>query len=993
MLFTDVVGSTAIGDGADPEVLRTLMAGYHRRMREAIERHGGSVVKFIGDGVMAVFGVPRAHEDDALRAVRAALEMQEALAELELPGRIGINTGEVVVHPGDVTGDVVNVAARLEHAAAPGAVLIGEQTFGLVREAVTATAVEPLELKGKSAPVAAWAVSAVGERREGFTRRLDAPLVGREGELRLLTEAYERCRRERRCHLFTILGEAGVGKSRLVGELAAASDGRVLSGQCLSYGEGVTYWPVMEIVRSAAGVAESDDRGEVLGRLGELVAGDDDAGEIARQIACALGLEDAPASTQEIAWAFRRTVEILAAERPVIVVVEDVHWAEPALFDLIDHLTDWSRSASILLIATARPELLELRPGWGGGKTNATTILLEPLAAGACAEMVRTLAAGPRLSAEQAGRIVDAAEGNPLFVEQMLAMVESSGDADLGVPSTTAALLTARLDQLAEDERRVVECGAVEGRVFHRSAVTWLLPDDVGSELADRLRRLIRRELIDPGEAQFRGDEAYRFQHHLIQDAAYQAIPKRERALHHERFAGWLEQVADGRAGDFDSIIAHHLAEAVRYRRELGLDDEGLAARAAEQYRRAADQAALRGDVSAMTALLRRIGDLLPAGHPDAVLATIDVAWWLQGIDDDAAEASAEDALDCAKLTGDPILIDLARLRVAMVSAQGWQIDPREFVGETRKCADAGVAAGEPGIAARALLMEAVAAYEALQRAAMCAEAGQRAAALAVESGDGWLVGVADAVQVSGILRTDGPIDELLARADSIVSRYGRLHRMAYLQNAAFLLAQQGKADLAFAYIDELEASRRELGVEIRNAYHLDWMRAFLWLSAGHPEQAVPLLERALSTMRELDAAGVASTVAGLLGRAYGLTGDPAAAIASAEEARSLTTPGDIVSELFWRGAMARGLAATGRTDEAVPLARELLEIVSDVDVPEYRFYALTDAAEAERAAGNLDEARALLEQALAESERRGATAFVEQATAALAGVDASTVA
>ncbi len=520
------------------------------------------------------------------------------------------------MHPGDVTGDVVNVAARLEHAAAPGAVLIGEQTFGLVREAVTATAVEPLELKGKSAPVAAWAVSAVGERREGFTRRLDAPLVGREGELRLLTEAYERCRRERRCHLFTILGEAGVGKSRLVGELAAASDGRVLSGQCLSYGEGVTYWPVMEIVRSAAGVAESDDRGEVLGRLGELVAGDDDAGEIARQIACALGLEDAPASTQEIAWAFRRTVEILAAERPVIVVVEDVHWAEPALFDLIDHLTDWSRSASILLIATARPELLELRPGWGGGKTNATTILLEPLAAGACAEMVRTLAAGPRLSAEQAGRIVDAAEGNPLFVEQMLAMVESSGDADLGVPSTTAALLTARLDQLAEDERRVVECGAVEGRVFHRSAVTWLLPDDVGSELADRLRRLIRRELIDPGEAQFRGDEAYRFQHHLIQDAAYQAIPKRERALHHERFAGWLEQVADGRAGDFDSIIAHHLAEAVRYRRELGLDDEGLAARAAEQYRRAADQAALRGDVSAMTALLRRIGDLLPADTP-----------------------------------------------------------------------------------------------------------------------------------------------------------------------------------------------------------------------------------------------------------------------------------------------------------------------------------------------------------------------------------------
>ncbi|HET7354328.1 MAG TPA: adenylate/guanylate cyclase domain-containing protein, partial [Gaiellaceae bacterium] len=368
VLFCDVAGSTELGSSTDPEALRAHLARYFERMKEIVERHGGTVEKFIGDAVMAVFGVPVVHEDDALRACRAAIEMRDALPELGIRGRIGVNTGEVVTGTEErlATGDAVNVAARLEQAAEPGDVLVGAETVRLVRGAVELGGERMLELKGKSEPVAAFPLLAASGEAQ---RRFDTPIVGRERERRALDDAWERVRSERACHLFTILGSAGVGKSRLTAEFVGAlADVPILRGRCLSYGEGITYWPLVEAVLQL-GRRPSDSRA-------------------AAAIASLLGETDEPASADEIAWAFRKLLEESA---PVVCVFDDLHWAEPTFLDLIDHVADWSRDAPILLICIARPELLDRRPTWAGGKLNATTVLLEPLTADETDELIERL--------------------------------------------------------------------------------------------------------------------------------------------------------------------------------------------------------------------------------------------------------------------------------------------------------------------------------------------------------------------------------------------------------------------------------------------------------------------------------------------------------------------------------------------------------------------------------------------------------------------------
>ncbi len=455
VLFCDVAGSTELGESTDPEALRALLARYFERMKDIIERHGGSVEKFIGDAVMAVFGVPVVHEDDALRACRAALEMRDALPELGIRGRIGLNTGEVVTGTEErlATGDAVNVAARLEQAAEPGEVLVGPETIRLVHDAVELGEERHLELKGKSEPVAAHPLLAVvGELK----RRSDVPIVGRDRERRALDDAWERVRSERGCHLFTILGAAGVGKSRLTAEFVGSLDDvPVVRGRCLSYGEGITYWPLVEVVLQL-GRRPSDPRA-------------------AEAIASLLGESDAAATADEIAWAFRKLLEEAA---PVVCVFDDLHWAEPTFLDLVDHVADWSRDAPILLVCIARPEFLDRRMTWAGGKLNATTVLLEPLSAEETDELIEGLLGDAPLDDTLRGRIRDAAEGNPLFVEQMLAMVEESPNGDVVVPPTIQALLAARLDQLDAAERGVLERGSVEGKIFHRGGVEALAPDE-----------------------------------------------------------------------------------------------------------------------------------------------------------------------------------------------------------------------------------------------------------------------------------------------------------------------------------------------------------------------------------------------------------------------------------------------------------------------------------------------------------------------------------
>ena len=592
VLFADVTGSTVLGEQLDPESLRRVMARYFDVARAAVERHGGTVEKFIGDAVMAVFGVPTLHEDDALRALRAAAELRDALAalneELErdygvaLQLRTGVNTGEVVTGTEErlATGDAVNVAARLEQAARPGEILLGERTRALARGAIEVEPVEPLALKGKADPVAAYRLVHVVEGAEPFERRDDAPFVGRRRELATMGAAFDGAIGERVCRLVTVLGPPGIGKSRLAGELVAmvADRATVVSGRCLPYGEGITYWPLAEIFREGGAEDELD----------------------------AILQAGAP---EEIAWSVRKAFERLARERPLAVVVEDIHWAEETMLDLLEHLVDWTRDAPILLLCLARPDLIDLRPAWGG-QPGSETVTLEPLSAAESDELIGELARRSDVDAGTRARIVEIAEGNPLFVEQLLALLAEEGDLD-HVPATIQALLAARLDALPDEEREVLERASVVGLEFEWDALAKLSPDGRrpgGATLAT----LVRKELIQPHEAI---EDAFRFRHMLIRDAAYERIPKELRSELHERFAGWL----DGRGDEFDEVIGYHLEQAYLCLAGLGRPGERgsrLAARGAELLEACGRRAYARGDAAAAENLVERAIALLPEDDP-----------------------------------------------------------------------------------------------------------------------------------------------------------------------------------------------------------------------------------------------------------------------------------------------------------------------------------------------------------------------------------------
>ena len=977
VLFCDLVGSTTLAERHDPEVLKPVLLRYFEEMRAAVERHGGLVEKFIGDAVVAVFGIPQVHEDDALRAVRAAVEMRERLSTFAddstvgLTSRIGLTTGEVLVSGADQppVGDTMNTAARLQTSAAPGEILIGEPTFRLVQDAVVAESVEPLTLKGKADPVSAFRLLQVASLSPMRTRHLEAPMVGRSRERVLLEQAFERAVSDRDCQLFTVLGSAGAGKSRLVEEfLSGLAEDLVLRGRCLPYGDGITYFPVVGAMKEALGIADFDDESSVRERIQAAVAGQDHADTIAANLSKLLGAGEGGAP-EETFWAIRRFLEARGRDRPVVVVFDDIHWGEPTFLDLVEHIADWSRDAAILLLCMARPDLLDVRGGWAGGKTNATTISLAPLSETECAELVDHLLGSSDLPQEVRTRITGVAEGNPLFVEEMLRMLIDdglltrdgerwmpAGDlADVSVPPTISALLSARLDRLSEQERTLIEAAAVCGKEFHRGALVELSSDD-RRELDVHLRSLVRRELVTPERSLLPGEDAYRFRHLLIRDAAYDAIPKRERANLHEAFARWLERVAGERVAEQEEILGYHLEQAHRLRVEIGAkDDRGPAlARAAAGHLAAAGRRSYaRGDTVGAIALFARAVDLLPVTDPDRVRYGIELgislAWG--GREVRALEVLA-DADAAAAAIGDLGLQTHAALALTEIGswreASAWV----RWRPEAERAIEVFEPAGDEAGLARAWYLLAwdlnvrchyAEKDRALLRALDHAEAaGDRR--LRAELLGMWCASVWGPVSV-----TEG-----LARCEEGLARGGgsREFEADVARTQAAFEAMRGDFAQARARYSDGKAILDELGRPVVSAFAVQegW---YIEMVARDFRRAEELTRSEYDRQVEADSLPLQDITRDMLALALCAQRrfEEADALASETE-RKVFGLGDVTAQNVWRRVHARALSARSEHGEAVRVAREAEALFEGTDALIDHGECLLDLAEVLRAAG-----------------------------------------
>ena len=944
VLFCDVTGSTAMGERLDPESTRRVMSRYFEAMREAIERHGGTVEKFIGDAVMAVFGVPVVHEDDALRAVRAAADMRDALAglndELErdwgvrIESRIGVNTGEIVAGEADslTTGDAVNVAARLEQGAQPGETLLGESTHRLVHEAVRGEPVEPLVAKGKSEPVAAFRFDGLVAGAEFIPRRLDSPLVGRENELAQLQRAFDHAVAERVAYQFTLLGPAGIGKSRLVRELHDRVDATLLAGRCLPYGEGITYWPLAEI---------------------EALAGD----------------IDFAANRDEIALRTRRILERLARERPLVVVFDDLQWAEPTFLDLIDHVTDLARDAPILVVCVARPELLDHRLGWGGGKLNATTMLLEALTEDESAQLVDNLLRS-RMDAGAKARIATAAEGNPLFLEEMLAMVADRPDGDLAVPPTIQALLAARLDGLAPEERTAVECAAVQGQEFREDALARLVPDELAGQLPGIHQALVRKDLVRPT-----GEDTYRFKHLLLRDAAYEALPKEQRAELHERFATWLE-ATEG----LDEIIGYHLERAYAYRVELGPADEQArdVARRASALLAAAGKAAFsRADIPATINLLTRAVALLPDGDAGAVALYPDLGL---AVAEGGDLRRAEELYRTAEDVGDERTALRARQRrMWLQTLRGGS--SAEAVGAIEATVAEAEQLGEQALLAEGLIrLGVLASWLGDNRKA--GRLLRRALDQADSLGQRRLTSDALFSGLLVLLWGPTPVDQALEECRRLhaFTEEGQMGHPQLLVIEGTLLALTGEFERGRRLAAAGRRDLLELGQKVQYAA-ISQPAAIIELLAGDEPAAERILREAQAMLDAAGERGYLSTVVAMLGLVLARQGRYDEADRFAEESGRLGSKDDVITQIYSRIVKARVVGAAGDRAEATRLAAELMELIEKTDDSFGGPMAVVEIADFLGA----DERRRTLERGLAEAEAKGNTVSAEQIRAKLA--------
>jgi class 3 adenylate cyclase/tetratricopeptide (TPR) repeat protein len=1023
VLCSDVVGFTGMGQELDPESLRKLMGRYFERVQTIVDHHGGRTEKFIGDAVVAVFGVPQLHEDDAHRAVRAAVEIRDALAELngefrrdwgvELRIRTGLNTGEVVAgDPAEgqsfVAGDAVTVAARLEQTADPGDILVSETTYRLVGDAVTAEPLRPLTLKGKHEPVSAWRVLDMVPVGPRWARRLDSPLVGRERELDVLRTVFDQSVERGECHVATLIGVAGVGKSRLTGEVVATLSERatVVGGRCLPYGEGITFWPITELLRGAADIGESDPPNEARRKVGMLLEDAPDATLVGDRLGGFLGFASATPGVQETFWSVRKLFETLGTRRPLLVVFDDIQWAEPTFLDLLEYLGDWIQGVPVMLLFLARPELLEVRGDWLAGKPNASFVSLPPLTQAETDGLISNLLGGGHLSADARGRIAQAAEGNPLFVGETLRMLVDdgllertdgswvvTGDlSNLKIPPTIHALLTARLDRLADEERAVIERAAVIGRVFWWGAVAELSPGEQRPRVGSHLQALTRKQLIVPHRSTLAEEDAFRFAHILAVDAAYGGIPKATRAELHERFAAWVERRSQDGIGEREEIVGFHLEQAHTALSDLGGRSEravSLGRRAAAALASAGRRAFARGDMPAAVNLFTRAERVAPHDDPlrrevlpelaFALLETGDFGR-LQEVVAETAEA-AHGAAD-ARLEAQAVILGLwVRL---FTDPEGWaQAAQREA---TRAISMFEREADERGLAKAWSLLGLFHLTTCQFHAA--GEAWEHAATHAAAAGDEREHFEALSWVPLTVWAGPTPVDEGIDRCRSIVERSegDRKALSTALATWGTFEAMAGRFEEARELTERARATLEEIALPVWVAGPFSQLNAWTELLAGDPAAAERQLRSALETLRKIGELAWLSTVAGILAEAVRVQGRLDESDELLREGEETAGTEDAFSQALFRSVRAKIRAKQGRADEAERLAREAVDIARATDFLFLQWLALASLAEVLEVLGRGDEAQPVLAEAVEVAARKGYSAAAEEARAAAAG-------
>jgi predicted ATPase/DNA-binding SARP family transcriptional activator len=991
VLCASVTAATADGRQLDPEALRRVVGGGFAQIRAAVERHGGSVEAATGGMVIAIFGIPALHEDDAQRALRAAAEASDSMEHLarELHAqhvtmelRVGISTGEVVVGGSlQPAGEPLASARDLTQLAVPGQILLDGATHRFVRNAAH---VRPL---GE-----AFELLDVGSEPTGLPPRR-SPMVGRDRERRRLQHAFEQAVDDRSSQLFTVLGPAGVGKSRLVQEFLGAlgSQALVAGGRCLPYGEGITYWPLLEAVKAAVGLEDTDTPDEAKRKLATALGDERPAESVAQRIAELTGLVEATPGVEEEFAAVQALFEALARTRPLVLLFDDIHWGESTFLDLLEYLADWTREVPMLLLCLARPELLDARPGWAGGKLNATSILLEPLSEAESAELIRNLA-GIELDEAAKGRIVEAAEGNPLFVEEMLALAQEDGlrEGELVVPPTIHSLLAARLDRLGEEDRTVIDRAAVQGKVFYEDALAAMAVSASSAQVAGSLASLVHKELIRPERTGF-GGRTYRFRHILIRDAAYESVPKEIRANLHERFARWLERASGDRSTEYEEIVGYHLEQAYRYRSELGEAGEtvqGVAREAAERLGAAARRAFVRSDAPAAVNLTSRAVALLKADDPLRVDLVPNVRV-VQGMvtSMEWADHVLTEAVEAAATTGDRRLAAHALVQRGLLRLFT-EVDGTadEFFDVARRAIAVFEELGdEPGLA-RAWRLTAQA-YYLDRRLSACAEASERALVHARRAGDPFEERETMEWLVIALFLGPLPAAEAAERCRSLLAQNDRDQFLAIqlLGGLAFLTAIQGDLDEARALLMKARRLMDDAGEWV---WILSWHVAFVSLLEADPVAAEREIRPSYEALKRIGEKSHFSTMAHALALAVYEQGRYEEAESLASECAAAARANDVNSRITSGGVRAKVLARRGELAEAEASARDAVSLAADSDLLTAHGDALVDLAEVLALAGRHGEAAGAVREAIQLYEQKGNGLAVSRARAVLARLE-----